>query len=466
MININLNSLSEKFKKNNSPVAFDFRSKFENEINDHFKDGKKYLHYLHSYPGRISPHIPFTLLSLNEFKNHKGKVLDPFAGTGTVLLESIINPYIKRIALGAEINPLARLISKVKTTNYDLKELKKYLIKIKKTYEILGKNDFNTIEFLNIDLWFSLKTKSQLSKLKFSILHENIQTDYKDFFWVCFSKIIRKVSKADPRIPPPVVIKPEKFINNLVVRDKMVSYLAFVENPSIWELFEQSFNENCKLASYKEKEKLYSNNVYAKIICDNAQKLKVNTLGELGRFKNKQAIKLPKNSIEIVVTSPPYISAQKYIRSTKLELFWLGYTSEELIMYEKNSIGSEYVSLLKKITDIHVESIDELISWTYKKSAKRGIEIFEFFVDMKELFSEIFRVLKKNGYAIFIIGDNHIINRRIKTYNLLSKLASSVGFEEVLILKDLIRNRSMITKRNGTGGLIKNEYILILHKSE
>jgi hypothetical protein len=34
----------------------------------------------------------------------------------------------------------------------------------------------------------------------------------------------------------------------------------------------------------------------------------------------------------------------------------------------------------------------------------------------------------------------------------------------VLTLKDLIRNRSMITKRNGTGGLIKNEYITILHK--
>ena len=157
------------------------------------------------------------ILSLKEFEELDGYVLDPFAGTGTVLLESIINPYINRCALGVEINPLARLITKVKTTLYDLDRLDMCFKKIEGTFKILSRNDFERMEFPNIEMWFSNNAIEKLSKLKYAITQQRFSRDYKDFFWVCFSRIIRRVAKADPRIPPPVILKPDKYKNNLTV---------------------------------------------------------------------------------------------------------------------------------------------------------------------------------------------------------------------------------------------------------
>jgi len=464
MIDIKLQELVKKYETNCKPIQFDFRSKFYKEISTHFNDGKKQLHYIHPYPGRISPHIPFVILSLKEFENLNGYVLDPFAGTGTVLLESIINPYKSRSALGVEVNPVARLISKVKTTSYDIHRLKIYFDKIKKTFIGLKKTDYEKVKFPNIELWFSNKAINNLSKLKQAIIDQKIQRDYKDFFWICFSRIIRRVAKADPRIPPPVILKPEKYEGNLAVHEKLVDYLAICEDPPVWKNFEQAFIDNCKLANYKGKENIFSGNCNVRIIGDNANRICANSLNGCGRLNTVKPEKLTSKSIDLILTSPPYISAQKYIRSTKLELFWLGYTSNELVIYEKNSIGSEYVSITKEIQEIGNKSIDELINWTYKQSRERGVMVYEYFNKMNKVLKELYRVLKPEGYAIFIMGDNKIMNKRIKTYELISKLANSAGFKVILTLKDLIRNRSMITKRNGTGGLIKNEYVIILNK--
>lgn len=464
MIDIQLDRLIEKYENNYKPVQFDFRSKLYKEISDHFSDGKKHLHYIHSYPGRISPHIPYVILSLKELEELDGYVLDPFAGTGTILLESIINSHKKRHAFGIEINPLGRLISKVKTTYYDLEKLEGCLNKLKNTFKKLCREDYPCIEFPNVELWFSKKAINRLSKLHYAISQQRFSNDYKDFLWVCFSKIIRRVAKADPRIPPPVILKPDKYTGNLSVHEKLVDYLAVSEDPPVWKYFEQAFSENCKLATYLNKEELFNSGITANIIGDSALELKVNKLSGRGRLKKNKARRLSKNSIEIILTSPPYITAQKYIRSTKLELFWLGYSSDELLKFEKNTVGSEYVSMSKEICEIGSQSVDELICWTYKNSKERGIMVFEFFERMNVILKELYRVLKPGGYSIFIMGDNNIMDKKIKTYQLITNLAVSNGFKELITLKDLIRSRSMITKRNGTGGLIKNEFITILHK--
>jgi hypothetical protein len=115
-----LKQMSREYKrKNHNPIKFDFKkaSKYlldKNHGNDHLN-----INYIHYYPGRIYPYIPLYILSLEDLIGYDGYILDPFAGTGTILLESLINPVQKRNALGVEINPVARLISKVKTTPID-----------------------------------------------------------------------------------------------------------------------------------------------------------------------------------------------------------------------------------------------------------------------------------------------------------------------------------------------------------
>ena len=76
----------------------------------------------------------------------------------------------------------------------------------------------------------------------------------------------------------------------------------------------------------------------------------------------------------------------------------------------------------------------------------------------------MYRVLKQGSYAIIVIGNNKVLGRKIKTYTLLVDLSISLGFKLKLILKDEIRGRGMITRRHNTGGLIKEEFIIMLQK--
>lgn len=461
---IRLKQLNQKyFSQNKKPIPFDFRRETDKLLNG-YAHNEKLIHYIHTYPGRISPHIPFYLLSLKDFEHLDGYVLDPFAGSGTIILESVLNPIVKRPALAVEINPLARLISKVKTTPFEAIKINELLKKIERIYTQSKNRKYKTPNFININLWFSKSVIHQLARLRYSIEKVNAPEDYKDFFWVCFSKIIRKVSKADPNIVPPVVLKPEKYKHNSKEYRKLKNRLKAAENPDVSALFEDTVTINSNANTLSNSKGLNGKKIKAKIIWDNVKEIKSGKVLTNGKLNKEGARKLRSESIDIILTSPPYLTAQKYIRSTRLELLWLGYTSEDLSQFERSTIGSEYVSKTSPINTIGISSIDKLIKYTHPKSRERGVMVFEYFADMKIALTELFRLLRKGGYAIFVLGDNEVLKKRVKTYRLFTDLAESIGFKEVVILKDRIRYRSMITKRNGTGGLIKNEYIIILQK--
>lgn len=445
-----------------NPIIFDFKKNAKVILNGHERINN--LNYLHSYPGRISPYIAMFLLSLNELKHLKGYVLDPFAGTGTVLLESLTNPFIKRSALGVEINPLARLISKVKTSSLDKKVILKHLYNIKKRFRETKRNDFKIPDFTNIDLWFSQSSKYQLAKLKFSIDNEVSDTKYHDFFKLCFSKLIRKVSKADPNIPPPVVLKPKKYKTNKNEYEKLKAYLEYSKNPKVLDDFEICVNENSKISKLNYIEEFKNKTISAKIISNDARDLVLNDSGIKYQNLSSTKGKLKSNIIDIILTSPPYLTAQKYIRSTRLELMWLGYTTKQLVSIEKKSIGTE--SLINKglSKTFDIKSIDELLKFVFTKSEERYSMIYEYFYSMNITLKELYRVLKKGGYAFFVLGDNFVLKKHVKTYKLVLELAKKNGFKEIITLKNKIQKRSMMANRNGSGGLIKFEYILILKK--
>ena len=86
-----------------------------------FKDfTTQYLtHTFHSYPARFIPQIPLSFIKL--FTKEKETVLDPMCGCGTTLVEAFLN---NRNSIGNDFNPLATLITKVKTTLIDENEFK------------------------------------------------------------------------------------------------------------------------------------------------------------------------------------------------------------------------------------------------------------------------------------------------------------------------------------------------------
>lgn len=460
-----LKVLSEQYQRGKVPIPFDFKNATNQIINEKHYNNSRQLHYIHYYPGRIYPHIPLFILSLDEFSYLEGRLLDPFAGTGTILLESLINPINKRDALGIEINPLARLIAKVKTTRLDFDQTDIAFSKLKRSFQFDDEKGCTIPDYDNIDIWFSKEGIKELAKLKENIQKLDASPDIKDFFWVCFSGVVRRASRADPFVPPPVVLKPDKYANNPSKYRKAINCLKFVENPMIWDCFEMLVNKNreklYKMTNFWE---ISNGHVNAEIIWNDARNINIGHAEECGRIASTYSQKMSSKSIDIIFTSPPYLTAQKYIRTSKLQLIWLGYSPKEILELEKQSIGTERVPSSEEISQLNIKPIDELIDQTCQISKQRGIEVYSYFKDMLKTFEETHRVLKKDGVAIFVVGNNHVLGQKIETNKLLTQIARVSGFRDYVILRDEIKTRSMMTKRNGTGGLIKNEYVIILTK--
>jgi adenine-specific DNA methylase len=120
-------------------------------------------HGIHPYTAKLIPHIPRYFL---EKYTKKGEVvLDPFCGSGTTLLEARL---LERNAVGIDINPLARLISDVKTTPINAEKLDSAIQSVKAQL----KQDANatTVEFPNIDYWFGEHAQDELVRIKSSIM--------------------------------------------------------------------------------------------------------------------------------------------------------------------------------------------------------------------------------------------------------------------------------------------------------
>ncbi len=106
---------------------------------------KKFTHGLHPYPARMVPQIAYRLIK--RYSKPYDIVLDPFCGSGTVLTEARVmksdgnnERQLPRNAIGNEINPLALLLSKVKSEVYDVLKLDKsvssLLVKIEDAFSL------------------------------------------------------------------------------------------------------------------------------------------------------------------------------------------------------------------------------------------------------------------------------------------------------------------------------------------
>ncbi|MFQ6118862.1 MAG: DNA methyltransferase [Methanosarcinales archaeon] len=83
---------------------------------------KIYTHCFHSYPARMIPQVAGRLIDL--YCKNKKLLFDPYCGTGTSLVEANLRNIN---AIGTDLNPLARLITKAKTTPISLQVLDLYL---------------------------------------------------------------------------------------------------------------------------------------------------------------------------------------------------------------------------------------------------------------------------------------------------------------------------------------------------
>ncbi|MDN3403007.1 MULTISPECIES: DNA methyltransferase [unclassified Pseudoalteromonas] len=427
-----LNNLLNEYQAHKKPIQVDFRS-----LVNWVPYSDSYTHYIHTYPAKLLKHIPiFFINSKVLLPEKKGTVLDPFCGSGTVLLESILSGHN---ALGCDANPLARLIAKVKTTSLDTnlihqetKDILQYAKRLRK---------FTHVNVTNIDHWFPKKTQRDLSRL-IRAIEQLPDSSEKDFFKVTFSSIVKKVSFSDPHLSVPVKIKPDKYINS-TMKKKAEHRLDEVNNANVFKIFEKQVEQNTNRISLLGEAKIDA--LRCEVISKDARKI-TNTL-------SKDAELLQSNSVDLIVTSPPYAGAQKYVRSSSLSLGWLGYCQENTLRdYEKQNIGREHYSKLeyKNLLKLSIKEIDLELERIWKINPLRAHISGNYLFEMRAAISEMFRVLKKDRYCTIVIGNNEVCGQPFETQFFIRLLAESIGFNTKLVLVDEIHSRGLMTKRNKT----------------
>lgn len=429
----------DEYSKNKLPIQVNFR-----ELVDHLKFVDRGTHSIHPYPARLLPNIPYFFLNNSYFISENDSVLDPFSGSGTVLLESIL---AGMNAYGTDANPLARLIASVKTNNYDISVLEKTknLLKIELEKNITHDGDFPNV--INLDYWFLPNIKTQLNTILKSI-NKIESKKYKKFFLLCFSNCINKVSLADTRVSVPVRMKVNHYPKDHPFRIKNELKIKSLKNLDVHKKFIDITNANIK--KIKNKKTLTSNKLTGKITSDDARRTKIKS-----------------NSIDLIITSPPYAGAQKYIRASSLNLGWTELTkNENLRTLDKKNIGrenylkSEYIELKKT----GIEEADKILKQVHLKNPLRAHIAANYLLEMEHAIKESIRVLKPKKHIILIAANNKVCGFEFKTQEYLKQIAENNGMKTICRLIDDIKSYGLMTKRNKTASIITCEWVLILKK--
>ena len=424
------------FRKDGEPIVVNFR-----RLVPELKKSERYSHLIHSYPAKLLSNIPYYFLASDALCPRDGVILDPFCGTGTVLLEAMLSG---RNALGADANPLAKLITSVKT-NYIPKEslintLTITLIRAKKYRKVVNHPDA-------VSVWYSSKSLRQLTNIQRSI-SEIEDEQQREFFELCFSNVVRKVSYADPSISVPVHWNPERFNSHPERMNEVKKKLQQLQTVDVYDKFEFVSKSNIdRIDTLKGK---FSEEITARFISDDARKL---------GLENK--------SVDLILTSPPYAGAQKYIRASWLNLYWLNRVKLEDIRelkthnigredYKKDEIYESYTS---------IEAADIILKDLYKSGkTKRAFLAANYLNEMKVALDESCRVLRQGGYMVIVIGNNTVCKRQFETQDYITSYLVNRGMKLQYKLIDDIKSFGLMTKRNKTADKITREWVLVFKK--
>lgn len=444
IINTQLDSFFEQYESEKKAIPANFR-----KLVSWVPYSESLTHYIHQYPAKLLKHIPIFFLN-SRLVTKEGMVLDPFCGSGTVLLESIV---AGKNAIGCDANPIARLIAEVKTTPLSASELSPYVLSVVRRAKSYRKYDLPNV--VNINHWFPEHTQKSLSRL-YRAINEVENEKHRKFLLVTFSNIIKKVSFCDPNLSVPVKLKAEKYTCP-TYKSNIQSRINKIDSIEPFEVFESELKQNI-LRMERLSELSIKNE--AKIISVDARKITRSI---------DSSHMLPDGSVDTIITSPPYAGAQKYIRASSLSLGWLDYCEKSTLRdFEKKNIGREHYSKseYESLPKLGISAADTVLEKIGKKNKLRAYISFNYLLEMTEAIKECYRVLRNQGYCVIVIGNNKVCGYDFKSSKYLKDIAESAGFSTKLVLIDDIHSRGLMTKRNKTASIINSEWILVLQKNE
>lgn len=317
---------------------------------------------IHPYPAKFP--IDLAINYVTKYTSSGETVYDPFVGSGTTLLASRV---LGRKGFGTDVNHIAVLISSFKLLSLsveDLNMLKAFIY----NFSVNAEKKINEIvpfHYTSIEHWFSDEAIKVLSTIKQEI--EKIENNNQQLFCkLVFSSIINIVSNQESDTRYAAVNKPNLTVSHIV------------------EIFVKKFKS--VLSLYEAYSKILGTTEENSVFLQDSQ------------FCDKV---IKTNSVDLILTSPPYPNTYDYYLYHKHRMNWLEYD----VKYSMNAeIGSrrEYSSL--------------------KKPQEK------FTNDLYLILKSCNKLLKNNGHVVIVMGDGKIQGKVYEAKKNVEKICSSLNW--------------------------------------
>ena len=396
-------------------------------------DTKEYTHGYHVYPAMMIPQIARTLIEEYGPKGGVQTILDPYMGSGTTLVEAAIKGVN---SIGTDLNPLARMMTKAKTTHYDEDVVMSQFADISLQlafYDTSKVRNRNFERISNYAYWYSEETLLKLSYID-QIIEEYAANS--DFFKLILAEIVREVSFT----------RNGEFKRFRMSEDKIKDY-----NPNPFELFEKKAKRNIAgLSAYNKL--VYRPNV---TICD------------FNSTHNISSNIIAPGSIDMVITSPPYGDSRTTVAYGQFSRWaneWFGFENAKTLDRELMGGG--------KCREIKFDSkeLAQTLSEIRLLDEKRYWEVVSFLNDYSLSIQNVSNVVRVGGRVCYVVGDRRVKGIQIPLDYFTAEIFEQCGFVHLnTIVREIPNKRmpSLTSPTNKTGQHVQtmsHEYIVILEK--
>jgi len=467
---------------------FAFKKTFKNEI-----PAINYLtHNLYSYPAKFIPHVPFYILK-KYFSQKDAIILDPFAGSSSTAIEAL---HFGHNSINVDINPLTNFLTVVKTQriNFDLilqNRMKLDLFLTSQGTEInsidlasfiqsMKNSDENFYpEWSNIDHWYPLEFKDEIARIWGFIysIEGEYQFEFMNLVKLSALYLSRYLSYGARDIP-------KLFRSKRRIKQVEKLRAQVLNNPEIpYEVFQNKlityYKQMRALRDLLDREKISPEHEFVlrknNIRSQDPGKKKIICLGDTDI--TSFSFPIVDEFIDSIITSPPYIYAQEYIRSTKLDLYWLGLVNDEQVRkIRKRELGmkkgvesDEIKDNLKNIQSFIsiAEKLDKKEKEKYSKKRIYTSLTYNYFSDMYSIIEKLYHYLRQRGIFALFIGNPTVLGLQIPCHKIFSEFFTDIGFEIIEIgFDEIVSPRLLKGRKNVSPYGMKKEWLIIAQKTK
>lgn len=265
--------------------------------------------------------------------------------------------------------------------------------------------------------WFSNKQIDDLVKLKHSIHFVVTEGKYRKFFLCAFSNILKSCSRWLTKSIKPQ-IDPHKKEKDVI--------LAFHEQVLMMQ--------KANVQNLIKKENLAI----------------IETVNFLQRV-------IDKPFVDLVVTSPPYVTSYEYADLHQLSTLWLDFTNDYKT-FREGTIGSLYHSQnfennIKELNGIGSNIVFKL--YTLDKAKARAVA--QYYIDMQKVVRKVFKMLNAGGACLFVIGNTEYKGVKIDNARHLIESLLSNEFYDIDVNRRKISNKILTPYRDKYGKFTTNK---------